>query len=177
MRKFKSIAEIKELYKKGTYITIVLETPREVYKKFQGEISVVKKSTFASARLGMDYDNLKEVIAKRESGALPKKNAGLPWGQWANNSKGFPYHIEHNGKDYIRVYGDKSKVTNQWFVNGVEVSKSEAFEYLTANGKGSNKPIEGNILTMSPKLENVKNIEPENGIEIKVNKTKKELTI
>jgi hypothetical protein len=73
-------------------------------------------------RMGIDYDNMASVQAKRESGELPAENKGLPWGTWDI----FPFMIEHKGAYYLRLYAgtsDKVKPEVHFFRNGQEVSK------------------------------------------------------
>lgn len=49
-------------------------------------------------RAGVQYDKMKAVREKRESGELPAENAGLPWGEWDV----YPYVISHKGAKYLR---------------------------------------------------------------------------
>jgi len=83
----------------------------------------IEKHVRMVGRLGLNYDAQKDVIAKRASGELPEKNAGLPWGQWAI----YPYLIEHKGTFYLRLYTGTSKTTHpmvEWLCEGVAVPKS-----------------------------------------------------
>lgn len=80
--------------RKGQIVTIVSERAMRVRK---GQQPITKRSEF-QCRVGVNYDRIKDVIAKRESGELPKENAGLPWGTWVE----FPYVIEHKGEFYVR---------------------------------------------------------------------------
>ena len=91
----------------------------------KGKDPIIKDSTCV-CRVGVDYDNIQVVDAKRDAGLLPKENAGLPWGQWAL----FPYVIEHKGNYYFRctqVNGNKSSIPKTVYRrNGVEITKEEA---------------------------------------------------
>ena len=82
------------LSRKGQIVTVETERPMKVRK---GQEAVTKRSEF-QCRVGVNYDNIKAVQEKRESGELPRENAGLPWGEWAL----FPYVITHKGEYYVR---------------------------------------------------------------------------
>ena len=151
MRHFKTTSDLVENYNGGTFITIEIEREVKTLKSFDGKIT--KKSKYKNARLGMAYDNLKQTIELRESGELPKENAGLPWGKW----KTFPYVLEHKGKEYLRVYSDFNKIESTYFLNGNEVKKSDILQYLLSSEKSDKKP-ENPLLTMSIKSENVLNV-------------------
>ena len=129
----------KLLTKKGQFTSAAWSRPCKVKK---GAPENIMKSTVMTVRAGIDYDNLKSVQEKRESGALPEENAGLPWGQW----KQFPYLIEHKGVDYVRLYptqGDiQAKV--EYFMNGlpVEYEAIESFLLSSEKRKADDKPID-----------------------------------
>ncbi len=67
------------LTRKGQIATLVTERPCKVRK---GRDAITKRSEF-QCRVGVDYDNIKTVIAGRANGEKPEENAGLPWGVWA----------------------------------------------------------------------------------------------
>ena len=60
---------------------IVLEWSRAV-KTRKGVADTIRKNVRMVGRIGIEYDNVKTVQDKRESGKLPTENAGLPWGRW-----------------------------------------------------------------------------------------------
>lgn len=96
----------------------------------------VRKSTVMTVRAGIQYDNMKSVQDKRESGELPKENAGLPWGQW----EVYPYLIQHNGTRYARLYPTASQSAQvAYFVNGKEQSYEQVEGYLLASEKRNDK--------------------------------------
>ncbi len=96
-----------------------------------GAVPVQKASLF-TCRVGVDYDNIRDVIAKRESGELPAENAGLPWGRWHT----FPYVIEHNDKWYFRCTSVKSSMPETAFRRaGVIITKEEAMEFARSEEK------------------------------------------
>lgn len=82
------------LTKKGQIVTIVTERPMKVRK---GQDPIAKRSEF-QCRIGVEYDNIKKVQEKRETGELPEKNGGLPWGEWVD----YPYTITHKDEMYLR---------------------------------------------------------------------------
>lgn len=75
-------------------------TWRRPMKTRKGVCASIEKQTIATVRAGVSYDRMKAVIEKRESGELPKENAGLPWGKWAQfgGESLFPHVIEHTCK-------------------------------------------------------------------------------
>ena len=82
------------LSRRGQIVTVETERAMKVRK---GQDPITKRSEF-QCRVGVNYDNIKAVQEKRESGELPRENAGLPWGEWAL----FPYVITHKGEYYVR---------------------------------------------------------------------------
>jgi len=106
--------------KKGANLSAEWKRPMKV-RKSAGDV-VVEKITHAVVRGGVDYENIGTVKEGREDGTLPKENAGLPWGEWAE----FPFHITHKGTDYLRLYpssGIDFTPKTQYFLNGEEVGK------------------------------------------------------
>lgn len=107
---------------------IVVEWTRTA-KTRKGVADDVSKSVRMVGRIGIEYDNMKSVQEKRESGELPAENRGLPWGQFEI----YPYLIEHKGEHYLRLYkGTSDKVFPKvaWLKNGAEVSKDEVAPLL-----------------------------------------------
>lgn len=119
------------LTRKGQIVTI---KARRACKVKKGSPFVEKESIFQAA-VGVNYDNKLSVQVKRESGDLPEKNAGLPWGKWET----FPYVIEHKGKRYFRFSTIKNKFIPKikYFLDGVEVEKVKIEQYLLASEKES----------------------------------------
>lgn len=102
---------------------IVLEWVRDMDTRKGIEVPF-SKSVRMVGRMGIEYDNLKAVEAKRESGELPAVNAGLPWGQWSE----YPWLIEHKGNYYVRLYNGTSasvKPEVHFFKSGVETTLRE----------------------------------------------------
>ena len=98
---------------------VAIKTQREC-KIRKGAKQVSKESVY-TCRLGINYDNMKAVKAKRETGELPAQNAGLPWGKWA----AFPYLIEHKDQLYLRC-AVKGEAKYTYFLDDVVVSEEEA---------------------------------------------------
>jgi hypothetical protein len=93
-------------------------------KTRKGVQNVVTKITTAVIRTGVDYDNIKTVIEGRQDGTLPEQNAGLPWGEWVQ----FPYHIQHKGQDYLRMYpasGLDFTPKTTYFIDGNEARRED----------------------------------------------------
>lgn len=82
------------LSRKGQYVRMVTKRPMKVRK---GQQAVYKTSTF-TARLGVNYDNIKEVKERRADGRAPEVNQGLPWGEWLIPN----FIITHKGSYYLR---------------------------------------------------------------------------
>lgn len=91
-------------------------------RKTAGSVAC-EKAVSALVRAGVDYDAQKVVQEKRESGELPSVNAGLPWGEWAEDVKGT---ILHKGKRYLRLYPHRGATPlATYFVNGAEVQADD----------------------------------------------------
>ena len=108
---------------KGSFLGVTIQRPVKLRKGFN--INAIKTSRLV-VRPGVDYENMAKVIEGREDGSKPSENQGLPWGKW----KQFPYLIEHNGQDYIRlslVPGNVPKV--EYTVDGKEISKESLREF------------------------------------------------
>ena len=105
---------------KGSFHSIVWERTMKTRKAFSGQ--TITKRSFAVVRFGVEYDHMKAVQMKRESGELPAQNAGLKWGEWEI----FPYFIRHNGSMYIRCNPSHGNaVTSEYYLNGVKVDRSQ----------------------------------------------------
>jgi len=113
------------------------------------ETGEIVKITSARVRVGINYDNMKSVKEGRESGALPAKNAGLPWGEWEI----FPFVIKHKEKRYFRFSLDSgSRFNTSYFLNGKKVSK----EYVQSVALASEFPKrEGEFTVMNVSEENI----------------------
>jgi hypothetical protein len=103
---------------------------RKHLKTRKGVQGIVEKVTCMTIRAGIDYDNMKAVKEKRESGELPAENAGLPWGEWV----AFPYLIAHKDKHYLRLYPNgNGKIETQYFLNGSPATMEEISSYVLAS--------------------------------------------
>lgn len=108
------------LSRRGQIVTVNTERPMKVRK---GQDAITKRSEF-QCRVGVNYDNIKAVQAKRESGELPAENQGLPWGEWAL----FPYVITHKGEYYVRctMLRNGFRKAAEFIRNEQLISKEEA---------------------------------------------------
>ena len=105
---------------KGSFHSIVWERTMKTKKAFSGQ--TITKRSFAVVRFGVEYDHMKAVQMKRESGELPAQNAGLKWGQWEM----FPYFIKHNGCIYVRCNpSHNNPITTEYYLNGIKVDKAQ----------------------------------------------------
>lgn len=95
--------------------------------------STLVKTTTAVVRTGVDYANL-GVNADTETGELP-------WGEWAV----FPYVVQHNGQEYVRLYVKDGTVKTRYAVDGVTVDREEFLSYLTPSQRKPSKPNGGTI--------------------------------
>jgi hypothetical protein len=116
------------LNKKGQFVSFKTQKNLKVRK---GQTPILKISEFV-ARIGVEYDNIKRVQEKRESGELPEENQGLPWGQWVK----YPYLISHKDEFYIRC----SKTNNgkqppkvKYIRDGVEITRYDAMQAALAS--------------------------------------------
>lgn len=113
---------------KGSFIRAEWEKPCKVKKAFAGKD--IRKLSAATVRLGVTYDNVGNVQAKRESGELPQENAGLTWGRWSQ----FPYFIEHKGNEYLRMtLTNNNPVKSQWIMDGKPATLEDVKPYLLAS--------------------------------------------
>jgi hypothetical protein len=121
------------LSRKGQIVTVSWVRPMKTLKTVAGTVT---KSVTTQARAGVNYDNMRDVIAKRESGELPAENAGLPWGRWASigGVSLFPHVIAHTPKGktnevhYLRFAtlpsGNPAKVV--YMRDGQPITKEQA---------------------------------------------------
>lgn len=107
-----------------------LEWKREM-KVRKGVIAHCVKVVSALVRIGVNYDAMASVQAKREDGTLPAVNAGLPWGEWLL----FPRVIGHKGKLYLRFSRPSfnAAIAAAFYCDGVNVSKESLRELCLAS--------------------------------------------
>lgn len=96
----------------------------------------LKKITSGAFRAGIDFANLSTVKEGIENGERGEVQS-LPWGEWVS----FPYHIQHKGKDYVRLYppagGFIQTPKVQYFINDEEVDKDTFNSKLTPSAAKS----------------------------------------
>lgn len=120
MIKMQAILSILFNRQPGTHVSVSWEKKLKVRA---GVLQVVSKRVKGVFRAGITYDNKTDVQAAREAGLLPAENTGLPWGQWIQ----FPYHIQHKGKDYVRLYPASMELpmTVEYFIDGKPATAEE----------------------------------------------------
>jgi len=114
--------------RKGTNVIVEWTRPCDTRK---GTATVITKAVRMVCRMGIEYDNINNVIEKREEGTLPAVNAGLKWGTWFE----YPYLISHKGKMYLRLSPGTSSLNSSsatFFMDGVETTKGTVIPYLLA---------------------------------------------
>lgn len=101
-------------------------------KMLKGREQIYKYST-CLLRAGCDYDNLKSVISKRESGELPEENQGLSWGRYVI----FPFIISHKDELYFRFFtvpNNPTAVREVYYLRDNKIiSKEEMMENCQAS--------------------------------------------
>ena len=105
--------------------------------KKAGNVIVLKESEYV-CRIGIKYDNIADVIAKRESGELPKENAGMSWGEWVPGLYNYVKRHTKKGETVVNLYfrlytckGANQYRRAQYFVNGKPVDKETAQSFCT----------------------------------------------
>ena len=110
---------------KGQFVNVAWKSQKKPAAAFKGV--QLEKITAGVVRAGINFANqatIKSGIANGERGEVQP----LTWGAW----KQFPYIIEHNGSEYVRLYLSKgNKLKTRYRVNGEIVSKEKFATYLT----------------------------------------------
>lgn len=125
------------LSSKGQFVKVVWKsnpTPAAAHKKAG---IVLEKRTSAVCRAGINFANLSSVQQGIEEGTRGEVQE-LPWGQWKVDAEGkslFPYLIEHNGNDYVRLYPTDTRCNTIYLVSDQQVEKDVYAEYLTPSEK------------------------------------------
>lgn len=113
--------------------------------------AVVTKEVRTTVRAGLSYDNRASVQSARESGELPERNAGLPWGEWL----AFPYVIAHKGVHYVRLYpvlrpdGSARSCKVIYRCNGERISREQAQALCLASEFGETTDVTCYTLRLS----------------------------
>jgi hypothetical protein len=116
--------------KKGQFIKLGWSRPCKT-RAANKDLRIEKKVSVV-VRTGINYDNQAKVKEKRESGELPKENAGLQTNmEWES----FPWIIKHSitGKQYARMYLTDHKPETQYFLNGSPATMEEISSYVLAS--------------------------------------------
>jgi len=132
-----AIATVKSATK-GANIKLAWTRPCKTKKSCVDSIS---KSVRTSGRIGIDYNNQKAVIEKRENGELPAEAQAIWHGK--GEFEIFPYLIRHTvtGQRYLRLYTStgSDKATVQYYRNGIPVSLESVSADLLASEKKTSK--------------------------------------
>lgn len=145
---------------RGHFVKVAWERPAKVKKSYTGP--AITKRVEGLVRLGINYDNVKDVKDSRADGSLPEENnGGRPC--WFHYPEGmFPFIAQHNtkGTQYLCLYfakdneGDKTgHLRSGWFRNGEPVTEAEIADVLLASEKDHSTGQTDN--TFRPCLENV----------------------
>ena len=102
------------LTKNGQFCTIVYKKPLKT--NAANSNITVESVTTCQARAGVEYDKIQQVAENRESGAAPKTNKGLPYGEWIV----YPFILTHKGTEYWRFATADTNVPvkKEYFING-----------------------------------------------------------
>lgn len=96
--------------------------------KMRAGKEMIYKVSEMIVRMGINYDNIAAVKDKRESGELPKENAGLLFGNYVAGL--WPYIVEYEDNLYVRVFTVPNNPTVirkvSYIRNDVEITKEEA---------------------------------------------------
>jgi hypothetical protein len=116
---------------KGANIILEWNRPVEVKKAFQG--ANITKQVRVVGRIGVDYDNLKAVQEKRETGELPSENAGT-WYDHDHEIKGLVHH-KTTRAPYVQIMAGTCKSvkpSTTFLIDGKPVEKEIIAHMLTA---------------------------------------------
>ena len=146
----KNILE-KFLSKRGQIAVIEFARPLKTRKEF-AHLCIEKNVTMA-VRCGITYDNINNVIEKREAGDLPAVNQGLKWGKWVEGLEN--YVIEHKGNEYLRFATLPNGKNERIFtLNGKQVTAEEIKPFCLASEFAEKDDMD----VFNVKAENVKDI-------------------
>ena len=124
----------------------------KLLKKFEGQMKITKISK-AIVRFGCEYDNLKNVINKRDNGELPEINQGLNGMEWIE----YPLFLKgiKNGNTYLRVnLIPDTQIETHYYLNGNEVTKEEILQYCLASNFSNGQQID----VFNVNIENIQSI-------------------
>lgn len=125
----------KILQKKGEFTRLVYERPLKFRAAFKESDGV--KHTEITCRIGINYDAMKSVKEKRESGELPIENAGLSGVSWI-----VPNLLLKNAKNelLLRVYlHPNCYKKSTYFLNGIETDKEDLRDMCLASEFSDNE--------------------------------------
>jgi len=132
--KKENILEIVKNIRKGTNTKIAWHRKCKTKKDFKG---VISKRVEAIGRLGIDYNNQKKVIEKRNIGQLPESPEPI-WGGIGEFIE-YPYLIRHTktGQLYLRLYNNTGQTPNkvQYYQDGQPVDFFGVRDVLLASEK------------------------------------------
>lgn len=134
---------------KGQICTLEMKRPMTILKpktiKARHDIDVptnliIEKWTKMQCRAGVSYDNIQNVVEKRESGELPKENQGRPYGEWVE----YPYIAEYKGQKYFRFSTIPTNMKREvkYLLNGKPITEEEAKKYCGANEFGDRNKLD-----------------------------------
>ena len=121
---FDTFIEKMQIKRNGAFIKLRWRRQLPVYKKFEGQY-VVEKVVESTIRKGLKPNNVK---------GQKEVNGKLPWGQWKKGYEGFI--IEHNNRNYARIFFSPNKPKAIYYINGIEIDKEKlkAMKIVTASG-------------------------------------------
>lgn len=148
------------LSRTGQIVTVRGSRPMKLRAAHKG--ADLRKESVFQVRLGVEYENLANTQAKRESGELPAENTGLPsWAELLHDDNGKVLkgllRNARNGTLYLRGKPNSENPQavrgTRFLLNGHEVDKATAQSMALAS---EFKPSNGDWIYY--KLENVESI-------------------
>lgn len=123
MQNVNPILEKLQSIRAGSFVRLAWRRQLSTLKS-AGNVSAEKASSCV-VRLGVNYDNISTVQAKRENGELPAENQGLKGKEWVQ----FPLILRSvkSGGLLVRVSTVPGQLpATTYFLNGKEVTKDDA---------------------------------------------------
>lgn len=121
----------------GRFVSITSKRTLKTYKNITRDLK--KESTY-QVRLGVQYDNIKNVKQKREDGSLPTENQGLSGKEWVE----YPTILRSTktGELYLRCSTIPNQpVKTKYYDGDKEISKDDVKPLCLALEFPKNKPL------------------------------------
>ena len=155
----KSLVDNGEL-KKGVYTKVVFKSIKEAYKSYEKENgkTVIEKVTEGVVRFGIDYYNTSTYKNKIiDESKEPNRSNGSQYDSLVSGYEDLLVETNRNGivSHKVKMYASKSdslRMASKWYLNGVEVDKSDLDGIMKAESKPKN---EDDFITFTIKAQNL----------------------